>query len=51
MDDIKSYCEAESLRIQKKFGALEDVRQDIVGRVTSTAKGGCQIGLYILLTN
>ena len=51
MDDIKSYCEAESLRIQKKFGALEDVRRDIVGRVTSTAKGGCQIGLYILLTN
>ncbi|KAH6624506.1 hypothetical protein B0J18DRAFT_456785 [Chaetomium sp. MPI-SDFR-AT-0129] len=39
MNDIKTYCEAESLRIQQKFGAPEDARLGIVGKVTSTAKG------------
>lgn len=47
MNDIKSYCEAESLRVQKRFGAPEDVRLDIVDRVTSTAKGECPSGLSI----
>ncbi|KAK4146369.1 uncharacterized protein C8A04DRAFT_9869 [Dichotomopilus funicola] len=39
MNDIKTYCEAESLRIQQKFSAAEDARLGIVGKVTSTAKG------------
>ena len=43
MNDIKTYCEVESLRIQEEFDIVEDIeniRLDIIRRVNSRAKGG-----------
>jgi hypothetical protein len=42
MDDIKTYCEVESLQIRDQFDGvenLENIRLDIIRRVTSRAKG------------
>ena len=42
MDDIKTYCEAESLQLREEFKGvenLENIRLDIIRRVTSRAKG------------
>jgi hypothetical protein len=42
MDDIKTYCEVESLQIREQFDGmekLENIRLDIIRKVTSRAKG------------
>ncbi|KAK3902322.1 putative zinc finger protein, partial [Staphylotrichum tortipilum] len=51
MTDIKTYCGAESLRIQQKFGASEDVRLGIIDKVTSTAKAGMFLYTKVVLSN
>ena len=48
MNDIKAYCEVESLRIQQEFELGEEeekIRLDIVRRVNSRAKGRQRTGL------
>lgn len=42
MDDIKTYCEVESLQLREEFNGvenLENIRLDIIRKVTSRAKG------------
>jgi hypothetical protein len=42
IDDIKTYCEVESLQIREQFDGmekLENIRLDIIRKVTSRAKG------------
>jgi hypothetical protein len=42
VSDIKAYTEAGTLQLQRKFGIKDDVRLDLVSRLTSRAKGGFQ---------
>jgi len=54
MNDIKTYCEIERIRIRQEFDAVEDIEKiswDIIRRVNSRAKGGRRTDPTSLLTS